>query len=230
MRNKRILHSAIAVLAAAMIAGLAGCGQSEQPATATAIVTTSTTTEMTTNAAETTNAETDYKTIAPPKGGWTPELLNEVVYVNGYEVDIPFTLKDIGWDKELIDVTYSEDSVIFSGYLHKDDSVHALVAGLANDEGIYDENSPIYNIIVEIYNFENYKDDKISQSLLKINGLSVGDSVDENIMLNTFGKSSLDSVDKGYFGYNINSIETDFIYVSSKNNIIRTMIIQYSGW
>ena len=33
----------------------------------------------------------DYKTIAPPKDGWTLKLLKDVVYVNGISVFSPFT-------------------------------------------------------------------------------------------------------------------------------------------
>lgn len=167
----------------------------------------------------------EYKTIEPPEDGWTSELLNEVLYINGYNVGIPFTLKDIGWDKELIDVSYSEDLMNFSGYLIKDDSISAVVSGFTNDEGIYDENSQIYFIIVDIHDFTNYKDDNKNRNLINLNGIRLGDKIDEDIMLNTFGKKSADITTEQTFGYYINKSDTDYIYINSKDNKIRTIYI-----
>jgi hypothetical protein len=61
---------------------------------------------------------TEYKTIPPPEDGWTLELLNEVTYINGNDIDLPFCLNDLGEDFTVDDLQYSADRTRCLGYIY----------------------------------------------------------------------------------------------------------------
>jgi hypothetical protein len=105
--------------------------------------------EIDVNSEETKLDEIEYKTIEPPEDGWTLELLNEVTYINGKDIDLPFCLNDLGEDFSFGDVTYYD----FGGkgnyksgqYIYYKGKKAFLTIAKDND-GKFDE----YDIITEI--------------------------------------------------------------------------------
>ncbi|HNX63884.1 MAG TPA: hypothetical protein PKI60_01685 [Oscillospiraceae bacterium] len=105
--TKKVLAIFLAIF---MALSFSACGgEIDNGESSTAEVTTTaaseTTSEMTTTTASETTAE--MKTIEPPADGWTPELLNQVMYLNGKPFSLPCTLEDLGEGYSL-----SEDMVV----------------------------------------------------------------------------------------------------------------------
>jgi hypothetical protein len=138
----------------------------------------------------------NYKTIEPPADGWTLETLNEVLYVNGYEVDIPFTLEDIHWDKEPVDIIYYESDNTCVAVLEydKNDDVILLVQAKANSKKTFDQRSKIFKVWNETSDDSSYPND---EKFITVNGLSVGSSSDD--IEKSFGITEFQ--DESFFDY-----------------------------
>jgi hypothetical protein len=59
----------------------------------------------------------EYKTVEPPEDGWTLELLNEVTYINGKDIDLPFCLNDLGDEFGYTDLDYANDKTSCDGFI-----------------------------------------------------------------------------------------------------------------
>jgi hypothetical protein len=95
----------------------------------------------TTAAAETPLDEIEYKTIEPPEDGWTLELLNEVTYINGKDIDLPFCVNDLGEDFSFGDVEYSSvsDKTKINIYYKNEKAFVCYISHLGKDFDEYDK-------------------------------------------------------------------------------------------
>jgi hypothetical protein len=150
----------------------------------------------------------DYKTIEPVEDGWTLEDLNEVLYVNGYEVDMPFTLEDIHWDREPIEVEYDERrGLVFAVLMEADDRSCINVIAEADENNSISGTSKIYNI-------DYYLGDKLINmnsieysDFLIINGVSLCDSFD--MMIENMGSNYQDGT---AIQYKLDNTEDNLFY------------------
>jgi hypothetical protein len=123
----------------------------------------------------------DYKTIEPPADGWTLDDLNEVLYINGYEVDFPFTLEDIHWDKELYDVEYYEDQgMLYAGLLDIETGTNLVIGSKTNEKKDFSKDLPIDVIQFTVFSDEEDKNPTPGfDDFIVINGLGLsGDASD----------------------------------------------------
>jgi hypothetical protein len=117
----------------------------------------------------------EYKTIDPPEDGWTLELLNEVSYINGKDIDLPFSVNDLGEDFSLEEVEYNKNTGYANGWLYyKGKSVFAISTDSYGNE--FDENDKITNIITLFYRNESEID---LDNFFNINGVHIGDISDD---------------------------------------------------
>jgi hypothetical protein len=119
----------------------------------------------------------DYKTIEPPADGWTLEALNEVLYVNGYEVDMPFTLEDIHWDKEPVRIEYvEEENLVLADLIKANDKSFINVIAEADENNSISMTSKIYSITTFAGNEMINMDNNEQSDFLIVNGVGIGDS------------------------------------------------------
>jgi hypothetical protein len=89
----------------------------------------------------------EYKTIDPPEDGWTLELLNEVTYINGKDIDFPFCLNDLGEDFTFGDVSYDEFNQKSSQFVYYKNK-KAFFCTSPDDDGNFDRNDELNEIIL----------------------------------------------------------------------------------
>lgn len=126
-----------------------------------------------------TSAAGNYKTIAPPENGWTDELINSVLYVDGKPFSMPVSvdgLEGYVWDKEnedehYIDKDNSDKQVITSNLINQNNKL--LIASA-------DQNGMMCQIGVH----SDRKD--YSYCDLVLNGISIGSTYDE--LVNALGQ------------------------------------------
>jgi hypothetical protein len=121
--------------------------------------------------------EIEYKTIEPPEDGWTLELLNEVTYINGKDIDLPFCVADLGDDFDVGSFNYIDDG--------KDTAVQVNYKGrfaFYSYSGNFGEEFDINDNIDVIALTENLNESKlIFSDFININGVNIGDSKEEVI-------------------------------------------------
>jgi hypothetical protein len=122
-------------------------------------------------------APEDYKTIEPPEDGWTLELLNEVTYINGQDIDLPFCLDDLGEDFTAGDIQYSEDGANCTGSIYYKGK-KAMIFLSQNVDGEFDSQDRIhyFNIVI----LDNESQLKINE-FITINGVNSDSDVSEVI-------------------------------------------------
>lgn len=73
----------------------------------------------------------EMKTIEPPENGWTLDKLNEVLYLNGQQIQLPLMFSLLKDGYEIRDKTYNDisslDSDIVGGYLYYENYLIAMV-------------------------------------------------------------------------------------------------------
>ncbi len=84
MKLKRLLVMSMAALSILMVGCQNDVGSSDTVSTSSQVV------------SENMDINTYHETIPIPEEGWTLELINEVIYVNGRNISIPFTISDLG--------------------------------------------------------------------------------------------------------------------------------------
>jgi hypothetical protein len=118
-------------------------------------------------AADTPLDEIEYKTIEPPEDGWTLEQFNEVLYINGRNVKIPFCINDLGdnvlfgevkyftgsnpnVDKETNEAFKNTASTLIYKNEISDENLFGIVLAEVNNEGEFDRNCMIRDIGIRI--------------------------------------------------------------------------------
>jgi hypothetical protein len=171
-----------------------------------------------------TESAIEYKTIDPPEDGWTLELLNEVTYINGKDIDLPFSLNDIGWKETPY---YSEYDEKFDTYFHvlsppdenDEKSIGPLfvsIMAFANEDKTFDKNSEIYYLSVDAPIENEYKE---AGEFLVINGIHIGDTKEE--VFNKLGKPE----DDRYIAYDIGNNKNSISLIFSTNDILDSILI-----
>jgi hypothetical protein len=118
------------------------------------------------------------KTIEPPEDGWTLDLLNEVVYLNGQHITFPFKLSDLDEDYDL-----REDGLVN----YKNQNIFRV---------IIDENNFISSLgFAETTN----KSSIPTNELIFINGLSLGEKAYDLFI--SMGSPDFELLDEKYSAY-----------------------------
>jgi hypothetical protein len=168
-----------------------------------------------TTAAETPLDEIEYKTIEPPEDGWTLELLNEVTYINGKDIDLPFSIDDLG------------EGYAFKEYFRSEDAQYGYISGDLIFEkqaiGYIDYSYPIPNDKIDsskITTFafsERYLDfEEIRYNQFSINGIQLGSSMGD--MIAKLGKCDRISSDEVNFLYYLSDINGYFHLCFDRND------------
>ena len=126
---------------------------------------------------ESIDINTYHETMPVPVEGWTLELINEVIYINGKNISIPFTIQDLGkgfeWDSETFSVFKTgEPSVVLMKYNEID---FALVGVYASNEEELNDGK-----IVGLSSMKN------TTNPCYINGVTIGSTV--NQVINALGE------------------------------------------
>jgi len=143
-----MLRRVMVLVVAVVILGLAGCGVEEK---------------------------TEMNTIEPPEDGWTLELLNQVVYLNGKHITFPLKLSDLGEEYYLTDARDSDiEGLKMSTLLNHSDDRFALSVFYTYEEG----EVTIYMIgVLRVIMEEFHK--SVYETYLSINDFKLGDSLIE---------------------------------------------------
>jgi hypothetical protein len=121
----------------------------------------------------------EYKTIEPPEDGWTLELLNEVTYINGKDIDLPFCLNDLGEDFTISEVQKANTNETCSGNLcYKGKSAMYAISSTAGEE--FDRNDKI-DYLLMLKN-ENLSSLDLSD-FISINGINFNTTMNEFSLL-----------------------------------------------
>jgi hypothetical protein len=134
----------------------------------------------------------EYKTIEPPEDGWTLELLNEVTYINGKDIDLPFCLNDLGEDFSYGDLQYNYEDSRCLGYVYYkgEPAFHFLSKNIGSEFDGEDE----------IQYFSLFDNENLStlnlDSFIVINNFSFSSSHEDMITL--LGKYQDESITYGF--------------------------------
>jgi hypothetical protein len=138
----------------------------------------------TTTTTETPLDEIEYKTIAPPEDGWTLELLNEVTYINGKDIDFPFTLDELGDGFSIDDdVEYFEEYGMASAVCFKNNVLNSVIVAKATVKEKMTNESPIYSFYWPGYNSKHLEEFPQDKYFCVINGITIGTSGEEVVRL-----------------------------------------------
>ncbi|MDR0903430.1 MAG: hypothetical protein LBM59_02225 [Ruminococcus sp.] len=156
----------------------------------------------------------EYKTIEPPEDGWTLELLNEVTYINGKDIDLPFCLNDLGEDFTFIE--RASDNGVYVGMVHfKGKEAFYAVSSHARDE--FDR----YDVIdkFDLGLFKNLSSLDLSDFLI-INGINLSSSM--NDIYTNLGIDDYNSIGKR--SENSDFVDNALCYIiGDSNNDIRIL-------
>jgi hypothetical protein len=161
----------------------------------------------------------EYKTIKPPEDGWTLELLNEVTYINGKDIDLPFCLNDLGEDFTIVELTSNNGTRNALIYYKGKQAFYAL-SSKAGDE--FDRYDIIDKFVLGLY--ENLSTLDLS-AFMVINGTNLSSS-----MYDCYNNLGIDD----YNSVGINEVNSDFVnsvlnyYIDdSKNGIVISFLESY---
>jgi hypothetical protein len=160
----------------------------------------------------------EYKTIEPPEDGWTLELLNEVTYINGKDIDLPFCLNDLGEDFSYGDLKYnSENSRCVGSVYYKGDPAFQFVSQNFGNE--FDGVDKIqYFSLLDVHNYSSLNLD----SFIVFNGFSYNSSYEE--MISCLGKYRDESIKYGYhYKVDIYDNAIFLIYQIEKSGLTRNL-------
>ena len=159
----------------------------------------------------------DYKTIAPPKDGWTLKLLKDVVYVNGENAEIPFTLNDISDEFEIDKDSISTDDEKVEALLKYENEIIGGITAVSDDK------SDFHNVPLDLFAIKPHK--TVFDSLLVVNGAKINDSYDELIeKMGTPTEESVNGITK-YEYYNCDNYRIGFL-ISHDENKVSTIRIE----
>ena len=196
MKKKRFLSL---LMAFAVICSLVGCQTDEGS------VESSITSEIVTENIQ--NQEVEFKTIKPPKDGWTLKELSQVIYINEKPISLPLTID------ELKDILGDEFDVNVEDYIVMNNDKDVFSISSQDNVNI----STLY--FSEAFNRSSYSDEK----LICINGLRIGD--DEEKLINRMGVPDNITGDNALlYKYNLNKTDNIFIAIRCENSKIIRII------
>ena len=206
-------------LAISMALSFSACGgEKNNGDSSTAEVTTTTTSEST----------AEMKTIEPPADGWTPELLNQVMYLNGKPFSLPCTLKDLGneysFSKDIIDWKDGTGRCTCELLYNKEIVATIEINNYSDSKGISDDTKIVSMLFGRaiISNLKNGFDIK----KCSINGIFL-DSTEEEIT-QRMGNINLYMFDDGYYSYyykDKNKPLVKFMFGGESEDLLDTIII-----
>lgn len=204
------------LLCSMILSGIvSGCGTDESTADTPS---SSSSVEETTEASATQIAETGYKTIQPPEGGWTLAELNKVLYINGKNTELPFTLNKLGSDFQLgEDFEPDKETGETESLLKYNDEI---VGGITL---VMDADSDPYNVPLTLFAIKPYK--ITIESLLVINGVRINDSYD--VLIKKMGQPTEEVINgiTKYEYYNCGDYRVGFC-ISHDENTVSTIRIE----
>jgi hypothetical protein len=172
--------------------------------------------DMVNSTTETAIPIAEYKTIPPPEDGWTLELLNEVTYINGKDIDLPFCLDDLGEEFTVENVVVSQNDSCRGDICYKGKFMFTASSSTAGSD--FERNDEIDFFVLGL------KDNESSLELsdfFSINGVSMSSSM--NILYKNLGidflRDKRNNIDEGLivppvvgyvFGKSTNSVSFTF--------------------
>jgi hypothetical protein len=154
----------------------------------------------------------EYKTIEPPEDGWTLELLNEVTYINGQDIDLPFCLNDLGEDFTFEEAIAPNNGVHVGMIHYKGKQAFVAVSSKAGDE--FDRNDKIDEFILGLY--DNLSTFDLSNFLI-INGVSLSSSMNDiyiKLGIDDYHSVKSQEEDPNYYGKSL------YYYIDKPNNYV----------
>ena len=204
------------LLAISMALSISACGEKKNNGD-------SSTAEGTTTKSETT---AEMKTIEPPADGWTPELLNQVMYLNGKPFSLPCSLEDLGegysFSKDVSD--WNDGTGGCELLYNKEIVASVLINNYSDSKGLSDDSKIIVMIFAReiISDFKNGFDIKNCS----INGIFL-DSTEEEIT-QRMGNINLNMFDDGFYSYyykDKNKPLVKYIFVGESEDLLDKIII-----
>jgi hypothetical protein len=140
----------------------------------------------------------DYKTIEPPADGWTLETFNEVVYINGKEVDFPLSISDLGEDYEYDDLFDGNSPGNYTeGNLYYGDQKIGMVTYRGGKENTYNDDTKVSGISTVASFFKSHPE---YINVFAVNGVTLNTPKEE--ALKSLGDNYvIEGVDEYYVFY-----------------------------
>lgn len=167
---------------------------------------------------EQTNETTEMKTIEPPEDGWTLEELNQVLYLNGQQIQLPLMFSSLNDGYEIRNRKYNDkdslDYNIVGGELYYNNELLAVVSfyELSNDLEI------ISLFMLPIL----YTDTQNTTEYIHINGFGLKSNISD--IHNTLGNGYIYeserfiyNIKNSNFSISIPNIEEDFSIIIKTN-------------
>jgi hypothetical protein len=177
--------------------------------------------EIDVSSEETKLDEIEYKTIEPPEDGWTLELLNEVTYINGKDIDLPFCLNDLGEDFEFESHGYARRTGLNYGDLLYKGRYISEISFPTSGESDYDDS---YNMnCITVYRGIPIVSGSPKMFLI-VNGITIGSTLED--ALNSFGDNYTKTV-KNVYAYTIDNNEGRIAFFVDKEGTTISMIDYY---
>jgi hypothetical protein len=161
----------------------------------------------------------EYKTIEPPEGGWTLELLSQVTYLNGKQVNLPFSVKDLGDEYSFNSRFFGEETNRSIGDLYYNDNA-CLELDFQIPNGLtYSDELNFYNAT---YPSKFLDEDLRKTNLFVINGISIGSSFED--VVEAFG--NYNKKDGNIYWYYLSNNNSNLVFlINNSNNSVEIISI-----
>lgn len=117
----------------------------------------------------------EIKTIEPPENGWTLDTLNEVLYLNGQQIQLPLMFNTLKDGYEIRDKIYNDtsnfDNDVVGGYLYYENNLIAMVA--------FNELENDIEILSIAFFRDDYKDNQDVSKYISINGFGLQSDIND---------------------------------------------------
>jgi len=161
--------------------------------------------------------EEDYKPIVPPENGWTIETIAHTIRLCGESIELPFTVGSLGKEFKFMDNVEEEIQntrrVTYSDH-------EAFIASFVKSEN----NDDLYSKTVRKIASNEYYSDKDFQNCFIINGVGIGTSKEDVILL--LGEP--DSITETAYEYYSNHIKSEKYLIRfsfGDLNIVQSMFV-----
>lgn len=157
---------------------------------------------------------TEIKTIEPPEDGWTLEQLNEVLYLNGQQIQLPLMFSTLEGEYEIKEKEYYGDSNHASGVLYYNNQIVAIISFYELDNDFKITNlcfTPTY-----------YKNEQNYSNYFIMNGFGLKDNI-SNIQKCLGNKAVKDS---GFYKFIVGNDEYTILVTDVEENY---MIMLFEG-
>jgi hypothetical protein len=171
---------------------------------------------------ETATSTIEYKTIEPPENGWTMDLLNEVIYINGKETQMPFNFSELGEDFTIPDLTVSEEAKRIGGRVYYKNKSAFSIAGDYSGETPSLSDCTVDTFLL----LDEFNESKIASSeIITINGITIGSSL-KNVKTQ-MGTSNFREFETGY-SYDITGTDGYINFVGDyEKDTVTSITINY---